>query len=63
MGMKTHQMSHTRFYKIWNGIFTRCYNKNYRLYKDYGVVEYVSVTDGISLKTFAMICMHHMRMI
>lgn len=29
-------MSGTRFYKIWKGLFTRCYNKNYRLYKDYG---------------------------
>lgn len=29
-------MSNTRFYKIWKGIFTRCYNKNYKLYKDYG---------------------------
>ncbi len=29
-------MSKTRFYKIWKGIFTRCYNKNYRLFKDYG---------------------------
>lgn len=34
--MKTHQMSNTRFYKIWKGLFTRCYNKNYRLYKNYG---------------------------
>ena len=34
--MKTHRMSKTRFYKIWKGIFTRCYNKNYKLYKDYG---------------------------
>jgi hypothetical protein len=29
-------MSKTRFYKIWKGLFTRCYNKNYRLFKDYG---------------------------
>lgn len=29
-------MSKTRFYKIWKGIFTRCYNKNYKLFKDYG---------------------------
>lgn len=29
-------MSKTRIYNIWKGIFTRCYNKNYRLYKDYG---------------------------
>lgn len=34
--MKTHQMSKTRFYKIWKGLFTRCYNKNYKLFKDYG---------------------------
>jgi hypothetical protein len=34
--MKTHQMSGTRFYKIWKGMFTRCYNKNYKLFKDYG---------------------------
>lgn len=29
-------MSRTRFYRIWKGMFTRCYNKNYRLFKDYG---------------------------
>ena len=29
-------MSGTRFYKVWKGMFTRCYNKNYKLYKDYG---------------------------
>lgn len=29
-------MSSTRFYKIWKGINTRCLNKNYRLFKDYG---------------------------
>lgn len=34
--MLTHGMSKTRFYKIWTGIITRCYNKNRRYYKDYG---------------------------
>ena len=34
--MKTHQMSKTRFYKIWKGLFTRCYNSRYKLFKDYG---------------------------
>ena len=29
-------MSSTRFYKIWKGMFTRCYNSNYKLFKDYG---------------------------
>ena len=29
-------MSTTRFYKIWKGIKTRCYNKNYREFKYYG---------------------------
>lgn len=34
--MKTHQMSDTRIYRIWKGMFTRCYNTKYRLFKDYG---------------------------
>lgn len=29
-------MSRTRFYKIWKGMHTRCYNSNYKLFKDYG---------------------------
>lgn len=29
-------MSSTRFYKIWKGMSTRCYNKNYKLFRDYG---------------------------
>ena len=31
-----HNMSHTRLYKIWVGIKTRCYNKNSKEYKYYG---------------------------
>jgi len=34
--MKTHQMSKTRFYKIWKGIICRCNNKNHVRFKDYG---------------------------
>lgn len=34
--MKTHGMSKTRFYKIWKGMFTRCYDKNYKLFKNHG---------------------------
>lgn len=33
---KTHGMSTTAEYKIWQGIKNRCTNKNYSLYKDYG---------------------------
>lgn len=29
-------MSSTRIYRIWKDMLTRCNNKNYRLYKDYG---------------------------
>lgn len=29
-------MSNTRFYKIWKGLKTRCYNRNYKHYADYG---------------------------
>lgn len=31
-----HGMSKTRIYKIWKGIFVRCYNKNRPEYKNYG---------------------------
>ena len=29
-------MSNTRFHRIWKDMKTRCLNKNYRLFKDYG---------------------------
>lgn len=32
----THGMTRTRIYNIWNGIYTRCYNKNHASYKQYG---------------------------
>ncbi len=32
----THGMSSNRIFKIWIGIKTRCYNKNYANYKNYG---------------------------
>lgn len=31
-----HGMTGTRLYEIWAGIKRRCYNKNYKRYKDYG---------------------------
>lgn len=31
-----HGMSKTRFYRIWAGMLSRCYNKKYRAYKWYG---------------------------
>lgn len=34
--MKTHGMSKTRFYTIWNAMRMRCYNKNGHNYKYYG---------------------------
>lgn len=34
--MKTHRMAGTRFYKIWKGMKTRCLNRNYQKFKDYG---------------------------
>lgn len=33
---KTHNMSHTRFYKIWRGIICRCRYKSHISYKNYG---------------------------
>lgn len=33
---RIHGMSGTRFYKIWKGIFVRCYNKKREGYKNYG---------------------------
>jgi hypothetical protein len=32
----THRQSGTRFYKIWKGIQTRCYNEKCKAYKNYG---------------------------
>ena len=36
MTHKTHGMSKTRFYKIWSGLFDRCYRKSHVNYKNYG---------------------------
>lgn len=33
---KTHGMSKSRLYNIWNGILTRCYNEHSTKYKNYG---------------------------
>ena len=33
---KTHGLSKTRFYKIWKGIFSRCYNPKTKSFKNYG---------------------------
>lgn len=33
---KTHGLSHTRIYAIWNGIIQRCKNENYHNYLKYG---------------------------
>jgi hypothetical protein len=35
----THGMRHTRLYRVWAGIKTRCYNKNDPLFKYYGKRE------------------------
>ena len=35
-GNTTHGMKRTRFYKIWTGMKTRCYNKNKHNYHRYG---------------------------
>ena len=32
----THNMTHTRLYRIWNSMKNRCYNANRKYYKDYG---------------------------
>jgi hypothetical protein len=34
--MTTHNMSRTRFYKIWESMIGRCYRKSHTSYKDYG---------------------------
>lgn len=34
--MQTHGMTHTRLFKIWDGIKQRCFNTNDRHYTDYG---------------------------
>lgn len=33
---KTHGMTHTKFYTVWNRIKARCLNRNSERYKDYG---------------------------
>lgn len=33
---KTHGMTNTRMYRIWDAMKQRCYNKNHPVYKDYG---------------------------
>ena len=33
---KTHNMTHTRLFSIWQNMNTRCSNKNYNEYKNYG---------------------------
>jgi hypothetical protein len=35
-GAKTHGLTNHPLYLIWNGIKSRCYNKNHAQYKDYG---------------------------
>ena len=34
--VKTHGMSYTATFRIWSGLFRRCYNKNFKAYKWYG---------------------------
>ncbi len=34
--VKTHGMSYTSTYRIWSGMFRRCYNTNFKAYKYYG---------------------------
>lgn len=31
-----HNMSYSKLYKVWQGMKTRCYNKNFIYYKNYG---------------------------
>lgn len=33
---KKHNKSHTRLYKVWEGMKARCYNKNYPSFRSYG---------------------------
>lgn len=33
---RTHNMSHTKLYRVWANMKNRCYNQNLKSYKDYG---------------------------
>ena len=33
---RTHGRSHTKLYRLWQDMFTRCYNPNFKQFKDYG---------------------------
>lgn len=41
---RSHGKSKTPTYKIWSGLFTRCYNQNHRTYKHYGA-KGITVSD------------------